>query len=176
MGKNGKRMWVILDGAMQDEKEIKTDIWISDFVKAMEQGMKVKISPHGGSMLPFIIGDRDEAVLIKPEQLKRGDVVLYRRKNGIHVLHRIHHIEKEKGTGKEYYYMIGDSQVEIEGPLERIQILGVADGFVRKGKAFSKKNVIYQIWYRIWLYVIPIRPKIIHIWWAIHKIFGKIFL
>lgn len=151
--------------------EISADLWIMELVKDIENGMKAKISPKGGSMLPFIVGGRDEAVLVQPERLKRGDVVLYRRSNGRYVLHRIHHIRNENDI--EQYYMIGDSQVEIEGPLERQQILGVAESFIRKGILFSKNHVGYRIWIHCWLVMRPFRPKLIHLWWGMHKLFGK---
>ena len=58
------------------EEEISADVWIPELIKDMEKGMEVKLSPNGGSMLPFIVGGRDEVFLVLPAQLKRGDVVL----------------------------------------------------------------------------------------------------
>ena len=152
------------------EEEISADVWIPELIKDMEKGMEVKLSPNGGSMLPFIVGGRDEVFLVLPDRLKRGDVVLYRRNTGKYVLHRIHHIHKKE---REQFYLIGDSQVEIEGPLEREQMIGVAESFIRKGKHFSKNHIGYRIWYKMWLFMRPLRPQLIHLWWGVHKLFGK---
>ena len=57
----------------------------------LEQGNILKIKPQGYSMYPLFIPGRDEALIeqVPTTQLKRGDVVLYRRRHGILVLHRI---------------------------------------------------------------------------------------
>lgn len=44
------------------------------------------------------------------------------------MLHRIHHIKNGK------YYMVGDNQTEIEGPLEPEQIKGKMTAFIKNGK------------------------------------------
>lgn len=152
-------------------EEISADLWMLELVKDIENGLKAKISPKGGSMLPFIVGGRDEAILVKPQKLRRGDVVLYRRQSGRYVLHRIHHIINE--NEKKRFYMVGDSQVEIEGPLESEQIIGVAEGFIRKGKYFSKNHFGYRIWVYCWSFLRTFRPQLIHLWWGIHRLFGK---
>lgn len=149
---------------------IEADQWIPIYLELLEEEKHVKLSPKGGSMLPFLIGGRDEVILKKiQEPLKRGDIVLYRRENGIYVLHRIHHIDKVK----ELYFMIGDSQTWIEGPLERRQILAVAHGFIRKGKEIKTDKWGYHFFYKIWLFVRPVRPYIIGIWWRVNKLLGK---
>lgn len=77
----------------------------------------IKIKPKGYSMYPLFVPGRDYAVIthIEPDKLKKGDVVLYRRHDntGILVLHRICRIDKNG------FYMVGDNQSEIEGPLEK---------------------------------------------------------
>lgn len=149
---------------------IKADQWMPIYLDLLEEDKYVKLSPKGGSMLPFLVGDRDEVILKKIKRpLQRGDVVLYRRDNGIYVLHRIHHIDKEN----ELYFMIGDSQVWIEGPLERRQVLAVAHGFIRKGKKIRIDKFGYHVFYKVWLFIRPFRPYIIGIWWRFHKYLGK---
>ena len=77
----------------------------------------IKIKPKGYSMYPLFVPGRDYAVIthIEPDKLKKGDVVLYRRHDntGILVLHRICRIDKNG------FYMVGDNQSVIEGPLEK---------------------------------------------------------
>ena len=67
-----------------------------------------RLYPRGTSMLPLIRQGKDSVILVKPGLLSIGDIVLYRRKNGQFVLHRI---IKIKGDN---LYLCGDNQSEIE--------------------------------------------------------------
>ena len=56
----------------------------------LEAGETVEFMPRGVSMLPLLRQGRDAVVLSPlPERLRKYDVVLYRRRNGQYVLHRI---------------------------------------------------------------------------------------
>ena len=70
--------------------------------------------------------------------LKRGDVILYRRDKSILVLHRIWKITNNS------FYMVGDNQTEIEGPLRADQVRGKLTAFVHNGKFVNVKNPIYR--------------------------------
>lgn len=122
----------------------------------LAEGNCVQIKPRGYSMYPLLVPGRDEVVLAPNMyyELKRGDVVLYRRESGMLVLHRIC---KRKGNA---FYMVGDNQREIEGPLYAEQIKGVMVGVVRKGKSFSVNNPVYRVLSQIWLLMRPIRPVV----------------
>lgn len=143
-----------------DNDYIPSDSWVPVFMDIIKDGKALKIRPHGYSMYPFLASDRDEVLLKSINQkLKRGDVVLYRRDNGLHVLHRIHHVSLEG------YYLIGDNQSTVEGPLRRDQILAIAVSFIRKGKEFScQRNVAYVCMSRVWLMIIPVRSVILKLW------------
>lgn len=70
----------------------------------LKAGACIQIYPQGYSMYPFIDPRRDEVVLAGIEEgsaLRRGDVVLYRRENGMLVLHRIYKI------GQDGLYLLG---------------------------------------------------------------------
>ena len=129
--------------------------------KLLETGHTIKIKPQGWSMYPLIVYGRD-SVIIEPldtDRLKRGDVVLYRRKTGMFVLHRIYRITSDG------IFLVGDNQTEIEGPLEFSQVKGKMTAVVRKGKTVTTKNLIYVIYRCIWLRLLPLRPvigKMIH--------------
>ncbi len=131
-----------------------------DIEKLLQEGNNIQIKPQGYSMYPVLVPGRDEAIIepVGARKLRRGDVVLYRRDpevtGGILVLHRIWKC-KEAG-----YYMVGDNQTEIEGPLREEQIKGIMVGLVRKGKYISVRNVPYRISTGGWLLLRPMRPKI----------------
>lgn len=93
------------------------------------------------------------------KELRRGDVVLYRRdksaeNGGILVLHRIWKV-KEEG-----FYLVGDNQKEIEGPLRPDQMKGIMAGLNRKGKFISVKNPVYRVLAGGWLFLRPVRPML----------------
>jgi hypothetical protein len=121
--------------------------------KLLSDGQTIQIEPIGYSMYPLFLPGRDYAILQKadPSSLKRGDVVLYRRKSGMLVLHRIW---KRTRLG---FYMVGDNQVETEGPLDPSQIIGILVAFIRKGKEISTNRLTYKIAAGLWLTLRPIR-------------------
>lgn len=128
--------------------------WL-DLEQLLAEGNSIQLRPRGYSMYPLFIPGRDEAIISPVEKPpRRGDVVLYRRVGSILVLHRIWKVDK---TG---YYMVGDNQSEVEGPLEESQIKGILTEVIRKGKRFSVKDPVYRILFGIWLWLRPFRPKI----------------
>ncbi len=137
-----------------------------DIEKLLAEGEVIKIKPQGWSMYPLITYGRDYAI-VQPadsKSLKAGDVVLYRRDESILVLHRIW---KRKG---DEFYMVGDNQTEIEGPLRADQIKGRMIKVIRKGKEISVNNVGYRIYSRLWMWLRPCRPAIGKV---VHRLKGK---
>lgn len=129
-----------------------------DIEKLLVQGSFVQFKPQGYSMYPLFVPGRDEAVVApaSPERLKRGDVVLYRRDRDILVLHRIW---KRKG---EEFYLVGDNQKEIEGPLRPDQMKGILVQIIRNGRQFSTRNLLYRFLAALWLRLRPLRPFLSH--------------
>lgn len=125
-----------------------------DIEQLLASGTTIKIKPQGYSMYPLFVPGRDEACIERTDfsSLKRGDVILYRRDKSILVLHRIWKI-----TGNSFY-MVGDNQTEIEGPLRADQLRGKLTGFVRNGKFVDVKNPIYRFLSGLWLFLRPMRP------------------
>ena len=108
-------------------------------------------------MYPFIDPRRDEVLLAGIEDgsaLRRGDVVLYRRENGMLVLHRIYKI------GQDGLYLLGDHQTAIEGPVRREQVKGKMTGMVRDGRYMDVGNPGYRMLSVVWLWLRPARRAI----------------
>lgn len=132
-----------------------------DIEELLNEGKIIQIQPQGYSMYPLLFPRRDAVQIEKTDitKVKRGDVLLYRRKEGILVLHRVYRRQKDG------LYMVGDNQTEIEGPLALSQVRGKMIAVQRNGKSFSTANPFYVIFSRIWLILRPFRPvisKIIH--------------
>lgn len=123
----------------------------------LKAGACIQIYPQGYSMYPFIDPRRDEVVLAGIEEgsaLRRGDVVLYRRENGMLVLHRIYKI------GQDGLYLLGDHQTAIEGPVRREQVKGKMTGMVRDGRYMDVGNPGYRMLSVVWLFLRPARRVI----------------
>ena len=55
----------------------------------LEKGGRSSLLVTGISMYPILRHRRDTVELVKPERLRRGDLVLYQRDSGQYILHRI---------------------------------------------------------------------------------------
>lgn len=125
-----------------------------DIEQLLADGHPIRIRPQGYSMYPLFIPGRDEAVIepVTPGELRRNDVALYRRDQGILVLHRICRVTREG------FYLVGDNQSEIEGPLRPDQFRGKLTEVIRNGRQFSVQNPLYQLLSSLWLFLRPVRP------------------
>ncbi len=135
----------------------------------LAEGNRILIKPRGYSMYPLFVPGRDEALItpVEAKALKRGDVVLYRREGSILVLHRIWKRREDA------FYLVGDNQKEVEGPLRPEQIKGVLTEIVRKGRRFSVRHPVYRVLSGIWLALRPLRPMLSHAAAAGKRLFFK---
>lgn len=114
------------------------------------------ITVTGNSMYPFLKGDRDSVELSKTsfKEIKRGDIVLIRRLSGAFVLHRV--LKK----GKDSFYIIGDAQQWVEGPLTAEQLQAIVTSIKRKTRVIKCNNPLYKAGVFVWMIVIPVRYRI----------------
>ncbi len=134
---------------------VDTNEYVSVLRELTEQGHEVSIRISGSSMAPFLCHGRDDAWFKKPDRpLKKGDIVFYQRDNGQFVLHRIGRIK-----GQEYY-LVGDNQSVIEGPLRRDQIFGLVTKVKRKGKIIKPGDFWWWFFRVAWVHLIPMRRVI----------------
>jgi hypothetical protein len=128
-----------------------------------EEGHQVSLLISGSSMAPFLVHHRDTIYFKKPDRdLRVGDMVFYRRSSGQYVMHRIRRIRPEG------FYMIGDAQTEIEGPLNREQIFGLVTAVNRKGKLIRPGDFWWEFFAKVWLRIIPLRG-------LVSRIYSKLF-
>lgn len=150
------------------ENRVASAEWIPVLLQGLEKGKKIEIIPDGYSMYPFLVSKRDKVILTKlPDKVRRGDICLFRRPDGIHVVHTVHHLD-ESG-----YYFVGDSQREIEGPVPAESVLARADAIVRREKTISCDCWSYRCIHGIWLNIRPMRYTIIMCWMKIRHLIGK---
>ena len=131
---------------------IDTSEYVSNLKQLVEAGYEVVITVAGWSMEPFLHNQRDRVLLRKPiKPLKNGDIVFYQRKTGQYVLHRIF---KKKPEG---YYLMGDNQLELEGPIEENAIFAVATEVERNGRWFSVETLSWTTACGVWRMLYPVR-------------------
>ena len=132
----------------------------------LEQGQNSRITVTGSSMYPFLRDGVDSVEFSKGsfDSISRGDIVLIRRRDGAYVMHRV---LKKEGIS---FYMVGDAQQWIEGPLYADQLLAVVTAVYRK----DRKIVCRSIWWRtlsgIWLWMLPCR----HIVFKLYRGFRRL--
>ncbi|MEG1719780.1 MAG: S24/S26 family peptidase [Clostridia bacterium] len=122
----------------------------------LSSGKEIEITITGDSMFPTLHNRRDMVVLAKTEDFKRGDIVLYRRKTGQFVLHRIVRISDED------LFLVGDNQKDIESGITKTDVIATVKEITRNKKHFSVTNKRYRLYSYIWLLIIPFRRYITH--------------
>ena len=124
----------------------------------------------GNSMRPFLRSGQDLMVI---EARKGGryyprDVVLYRRKSGKYVLHRIMWVRKQD------YVLCGDNCRELEYGIRDDQILGVLTAVIRKGRRMEVSNFGYRAKVFAWWAGYPIRICVFYVRSLIGKLWANI--
>lgn len=130
----------------------------------LKKGGRARLTVTGSSMMPMLYHRRDSVTLVPATgQLKKGDVIFYRRENGQYVLHRI------IALSPEGYVCSGDNQAMRE-PVTREQVLAVVDGFTRKGKSCKLDGFWYRMYKTAWVELFFLRPGYV----AIRRRLGRL--
>ena len=135
--------------------------------EALNNDKTFTIPITGTSMRPLLIQGRDTVTLKKcTEKLKKGDLPLYRRRDGAFVLHRVVGF-----TNEGSYIMCGDNQFLKETGIEHTQIIGVVTEITRNGKTFSVDSEKYQRYVKTGLALLNVRYpyKRVRYWVGVRK-------
>ena len=73
-------------------------------------------------------------------------------------MHRICRVEQDA------YYLIGDAQTVVEGPIRREQIFALVTQALRKGQTIAPGDFWWEFFARVWPNIIPLRRAIISIY------------
>jgi signal peptidase I len=107
--------------------------------EVLASGGEFRIIIKGTSMLPLLRQGRD-SVVVKKEKPEKHDVVLYKRKNGAFVLHRIIG-KREKG-----FILCGDNQFVKEYGIGPDDIIAVVSYIIREDRIITKKSFKYRLY------------------------------
>lgn len=132
---------------------------ISEAIRIVSEGKDVILSVNGKSMLPFIIGGEEKAVLTQPGKIEKGKVYLAFTDDGRYVIHRV-----EKTDGKNVKLM-GDGNIKFGEFCGVDGIKARVDYVISKS---GKKRFLYSRWRlfltRIWLFLKPLRRYLLFIY------------
>ncbi len=119
----------------------------------MANGQTARITITGRSMYPFLREHLDSVELAHADftAIKRGDIVLIVRDNDEYVLHRV--VRKKKDS----FYLVGDGQVSVEGPIRPDQLLARVKKIWRGGREVNSSSVAWCCTSHLWLYCLLFR-------------------
>lgn len=143
---------------------VDTRAYVSALRELVEEGKEVSMLIAGSSMAPFLVHRRDYIYFKKPERnLRKGDMVFFERDSGQYVMHRIW---KVKPDG---YYIVGDAQTEIEGPVREEQIFAIITKVKRKDRWIEPGDFWWEFFEHIWIRMVPVRRIVMKLYAKIIK-------
>ena len=133
------------------------------FEEVLEKDNELFFTNVGYSMYPLIRQREDILHIVKTNDYKRGDIILYKSDVDHYVLHRILKIKKNKIT------CAGDYNYFKDKPIDRAQVLGLLISIKKKdGKIIdlAKDKKARKFWYTNFFHIkafFQIIGKILHI-------------
>ena len=147
-------------------KTLAPEILLEEYRRLLESEDRIEALPlviTGGSMTPFLVGGRVTVYLSRlTRPARRGDMLLYRRRNGTYVLHRVYRAE-------ETLTMVGDAQTELEPGICPSQVMAIVTRVERKGKSLGPGAFWWEFFEEVWLRMIPVRRGIMKLYAAVRK-------
>ena len=112
---------------------------------AFEKNLKFEMPVNGTSMLPFIhAGDLVTLEKITNSQIKKKDVIFYKRDNGQYVLHRVYKIKNN------CLFILGDNQLNIEKNIRYDQVIAKMVSYKTKNKTIPVNSFAYRFKVSLW--------------------------
>lgn len=109
-------------------------------------GIPITIALSGNSMRPLITrGEENITIVPVYRRLKKGDIVLFVRRDGAYVCHRIRKIIGDTVT------TIGDACYEYDAPLHISQVWGIVTKKEKNGKETKLDSALSRIYGRFWM-------------------------
>ena len=124
-----------------------------DLLPLIEETLKLNSSFNlkvkGNSMRPFLRNDLSKVLLIKPEDLRKNDICLFKYQDKV-VLHRLRKIDEDK------FYFVGDAQKHYE-IVSKENIIAKVEVINNKNKEVLTKNKCYLFKVKLWYFLKPFR-------------------
>jgi len=128
-------------------------ILIPEIAQLVRDGKSVTFTPGGVSMRPFIEGGKDSVLLVRPEHLSVGDIILAEVSDERYVLHRLIALEGDQVT------LMGDGNLRGEEHCTRDKVLAKVRE-IRSPKGHLKPLTRG----RLWFFALPVRKYLLKIY------------
>ena len=131
---------------MHKVKQMKTEVLFPVLKELLTRGLRATITVTGMSMYPFLRDsiDRVELSNVSFSGIHCGDIVLIKRDDGQYVLHRVWKKELE------HFYIVGDAQQCVEGPLRPDQLIAVTVSIWRNNRQVSCSDFWWRLLSFLW--------------------------
>ena len=133
--------------------------------KPLGEGKTVKFTVVGSSMYPLLRNGVDNVFLSSKTTPGKYDVILYRRKDGSYVLHRI------VGVKKDGFVLCGGNQLKTESPVISKDVVAVMTAFERNGREIPKNKLWYRLYSVLWSRLIFARRPLFKVCHKIKMLF-----
>ncbi len=132
----------------------------------LKNGGVVSVCVSGYSMKPFLRHNQDTVRLkqCSDRDIKKGQIVLFKRYDGKIFLHRI-----RKLVGNRIV-VNGDAQQWCE-TIEKEQVIAFVCEIERNGKVITNNSSVFKMWNLLWYPTRPFRDKIFKAGSAVKKLF-----
>lgn len=152
-----------------ERKIVSASELMPQYEELLRSGARLPLTVSGGSMTPFLVSGRDTVLLAAaPKEIKKGDILLFRRSDGGYVLHRL-----LRTDGKTLAF-VGDAQDEIEEPVLPEQVIAKVVAVRRKGKELDEGSAVWRFYRRIWPLTVGHRKTLLRCAVRIKARFGRI--
>ncbi len=137
------------------KKQIETSAFMTAVKETLDSGYEVDFTVTGNSMWPLLSHGRDRVIIKKctPNELKKGDIILFEPIPEKYILHRIIKIDSNTFT------TAGDGNCFNDGVYEFDKVIGKVIEIVRKDKKQSANK--YAFIAKCWISLFPIRKPIL---------------
>lgn len=135
----------------------------------LETAGRANLTVTGCSMLPMLRQYRDSVILAPVrDNLKPGDIALFRRESGQYVLHRV------ISVATNGYRFCGDNQAETEMVTQQ-QLTAVVVGYIKNGKEYSGNSIGERIYRWCQVHLFGLRKYYIALRRRLGRLRGRLF-
>ncbi|GIM28730.1 hypothetical protein CPJCM30710_13960 [Clostridium polyendosporum] len=147
-------------------KQVKSELIFPIIKEILDTGKSTRITVTGLSMYPFLREHIDSVELSNTSfiNIHRGDIVMILRDSNEYVMHRVYRKEID------CFYIVGDAQQWIEGPLRPDQLVAIIIAVWRENKRIECINIWWRLLSSVWLLLLPLRCFIIRTYPKIRKL------
>ena len=129
-----------------ETRVIQNNLFFQEIASRITDGERVRIRAKGNSMLPFIRDNKDEVVLLKPnnQSYQKGRLLLVQLPDTRYLLHRVKKIEKND------IILRGDGNLSILETCAADHVIAEAISVIRGGKEIKIGSFKWKLYRYLW--------------------------